>query len=377
MDEDTLLISSRGPVGQRTIQVYNRAAGGPWQSGGALPGSSIPAIGSSFALSGDVLLAGTYVGNSSVSSGVNVFREQVDGTWTLSDTLTASDSVADDRFGGSVAIDGRLAVIGASAGPPLSGAAYVFEQGDDGQFRELARLTPDESLPHSDFGASVAIAGETIVVAGANAHATAYVFKPAQDGTWTQRAALVPSDDQSFTYSLGRVAIHDDTVIVGAPLHTNEGRIPGAAYIHREDDQGNWHQVAELSVGAEWGGGAFGHSVAIGDGWAIVGSPGDDDAGGGGVDAGLAFVFRENGLGQWNLAYTLAAGDGQPGDGFGRSVAAFGTMMVVGAPFHDTPVFAGGAAYVFVVPEPTMSTFVLLVYAVGGVYLGRRKTTGP
>jgi hypothetical protein len=369
MDDDTLLISSFDFPGGSKVFSYDRVETGGWQLNTTLQGREFKGFLQSAALSGATLLAATNLANSPYLDAVNVFREQGDGAWTLGATLTGSDNLPGSLFGASVAIDGNLALVGAPGGPPSRGAAYVFRE-NGGQFHEVAKLTPNETLPHGSFGSSIAVAGETIVVSGSNAHATAYVFKPGEGGTWTQHAALVPSDDQSFIYSDGRVAIHDDTIIVGAPQHSNAGKTQGAAYIYREDDAGHWTELAELSVNESLGGGAFGSSVAIGDGWAVVGSPGDDAADGHGVDSGMAFVFREDALGAWRLTYTLAAADGKPGDGFGRAVAANGKTIVVGAPFHDLSIRTEGAAYVFVVPEPSSSLAPGLVALVG---LSRNK----
>jgi hypothetical protein len=68
------------------------------------------------------------------------------------------------------------------------------------------------------------------------------------------------------------------------------------------------------------------------------------DSPAGNVGSGAAYVFvRSSSL--WSQQAKLAASDGSPGNGFGSSVALYGSTVVVGAPFTPNDV---GAAYVFV-----------------------------
>ena len=97
--------------------------------------------------------------------------------------LAASDAAAGDNFGRSVAIEGDTIVVGTprrdafSGGNAVPGAAYVLRASDGA---ELAKLTTADGAADDGFGWSVAIDGDTIVV-GAGRHATtdgaAYVFQ--------------------------------------------------------------------------------------------------------------------------------------------------------------------------------------------------------
>ena len=91
--------------------------------------------------------------------------------WNQRSKLIASDTNASDRFGASVATNGKTAIIGAprreSRGQPASGAAYSFV-GVGGDWQEKKRVTPDQEGQNITFGAWVTIAGDTVVV---SAHA--------------------------------------------------------------------------------------------------------------------------------------------------------------------------------------------------------------
>ena len=86
-------------------------------------------------------------------------------------------------------------------------------------------------------------------------------------------------------------------------------------------------------------GAAFGQSVAIQGGTAVVGAP---SAAGGGA----AYVFTRSGD-AWSQTGKLVPSDLAAGDEFGQSVAIDGSTIVVGAPSDDATVSNQGSAYVF------------------------------
>ena len=102
--------------------------------------------------------------------------------------LTASDAQADDQFGGSVAVSGDTAVVGAEYEDGVGnsrGAAYVFErdQGGADNWGEVTKLTASDAQADDQFGWSVAVSGDTAVVgayqedAGGSQAGAAYVFQ--------------------------------------------------------------------------------------------------------------------------------------------------------------------------------------------------------
>src|SRR5207247_2438966 len=139
--------------------------------------------------------------------------------------LTASDGAASDEFGWSVAISGDTVVVGAFLDDVVAngdqGSAYVFSRSGT-TWTQQAKLTASDGAASDEFGCSVAISGDTVVVGayldnvGANTdQGSAYVF--VRSGTiWTQQQKLTASDgaaSDGFGYSL---AISGDVVVVGA-----------------------------------------------------------------------------------------------------------------------------------------------------------------
>ena len=79
--------------------------------------------------------------------------------------LTAADAAADDDFGISVAIDGNTVVVGPSTRAPVPGSVYIFRTTDGGATAaQVAKLTASDAAAMDFFGYSVAIDGGTIVV---------------------------------------------------------------------------------------------------------------------------------------------------------------------------------------------------------------------
>jgi hypothetical protein len=88
---------------------------------------------------------------------------------------------------------------------------------------------------------------------------------------------------------------------------------------------------------------AFGHAVALAGDRALIGAPGDDEAGGG---AGAAYVFvRESG--GWRLEAKLMAADPSVDAQFGSALALADGRALIGAYRDGERARLSGAVYVF------------------------------
>ena len=263
--------------------------------------------------------------------------------------LTASDADAGDEFGASVAVAGDTAVVGAflsDAAGTNSGSAYVYRFDGTG-WVEDGSLTASDTTVGDRFGASVAVAGETAVVgapldddAGGEAGA-AYVFR--YDGVdWVEEAKLTASDAVPQDELGWSVAVDGDTAVIGAYLRDEADALTGAAYVFRYDGA-DWAEEAKLTASDADAVDRFGRSVAISGDTAVVGASGNDDAG---FSSGSAYVFRYDGAG-WVEEAKLTASDAAGADLFGWSVAVDGDTVAVGALFDDADAIDSGSAYVF------------------------------
>ncbi|MDY0042297.1 MAG: FG-GAP repeat protein, partial [Desulforhabdus sp.] len=86
------------------------------------------------------------------------------GSWTFQQKLTASDPTSSAYFGQSVAVQGGLVAIGArNADPDAAGAVYLFRQSGN-EWQEIAKVVPDDGNKNDNFGFSIAISGNLLVV---------------------------------------------------------------------------------------------------------------------------------------------------------------------------------------------------------------------
>ena len=198
--------------------------------------------------------------------------------------VAASDGAASDLFGVSVAISGDTAVVGAYlddvVGNAEQGSVYVFVRIGT-NWTQQQKLTASDGLAGDNFGISVAVSGDTVVVGahldnvGANAdQGSTYVF--GRSGTvWLQQQKLVASDgapNDDFGIS---VAIFGDTVVVGAPLdNVGANADQGSAYVFvRSGTVWSQEQLVASDGAANDG---LGYSVAISGNTVVVGAGGDD-----------------------------------------------------------------------------------------------------
>ena len=301
-----------------------------------------------------------------ISSNLFAASQEIATTMSMQDLnkLTASDGAAGDGFGGSVAISGDTVVVGAPRDDNDlgndSGSAYIYERDTaTGLFHQSAKLTAsdaedgDTDTGH-DFGGSVAISGDTVVV-GAKYYnkynigfmpGSAYIYERPGTG-WTdatQSAKLTASDADTIDAFGDSVAISGDTVVVGANSDDDLGSASGSAYIYEKPVTG-WtdaNQSAKLYNPFGAANERFGSSVSISGNTVVVGTNGD------GYSPPAyysAYIYeRDTATGLFHQSAKLTASDGAEDDGFGRSVAISGDTVVVGASHSDD---ASGSAYIY------------------------------
>ena len=304
-------------------------------------------FGFSVATNGDTVVVGAYTKNSNTGAAY-VFERNQGGAdnWGQVQKLTASDTAVNDQFGRSVAIDVDTIVVGAYGKNSNTGASYIFERNQGGaeHWGQVQKLTASDAAVLDDFGWSVSINSDTVVVGAwaknSNTGAS-YIFERNQGGAehWGQVQKLTASDAATNNFFGYSVSINGDTVAVGA-----HGKLPGVAYIFERDQGGSehWGQVKQLTASDGVGGDQFGISVAINIDTVAVGAIHGNRA-----TSGAVYIFErnQNGAESWGLVKELTADDANLVDEFGISVAIDGDTLLVGAWAQN--LLTGGAAYIF------------------------------
>jgi hypothetical protein len=374
-------------------------------------------FGSSVAVSGDTVVVGAFLENSS-TTGINSMPDELlsgagaayvfvrSGTvWSQQAYLKAAQVTGGEGFGFSVAVSGDTVVVGApyeassttginstpNEGANFAGAAYVFVRSGV-TWSQQAYLKASEVTEYDEFGISVAVSGDTLVVGargedsstaginstpneGASLAGAAYVF--VRSGvTWSQQAYLKASQVTAHDYFGYSVAVDGNTVAVGAyqedsstaGINSTPNELAssaGAAYVFVRSGV-TWSQQAYLKAGQVSGADNFGYSVAVDGNTVVVGAYQEDSSTAGinstpnegAFNAGAAYVFVRSGV-TWSQQAYLKASQVSGADQFGYSVAVDGDTVVVGSYQEDssttginsTPdelASAAGAAYVFV-----------------------------
>ena len=255
--------------------------------------------------------------------------------WSQQARLTASDGVAGDQFGFSVALSGDAAMVGAPFKNTQTGAAYVFVRRGTG-WHQQDRLTASGAAGGDWFGSSVALSGSTALIGAPQRNSSsgaAYMF--VRRGTaWHQQTRLTAGDAAAMTDFGSSVALNGSTALVGAPQRNSSS---GAAYVFVPRGTG-WHQQARLTAGDAAANDELGTSLALSGNTAVVGAPGKN------IASGAAYVFVRRGT-AWHQQARLTAGDAAEEDNVGLSVAVSADTAVAGAPGQNG---SSGAGYVFV-----------------------------
>ena len=252
--------------------------------------------------------------------------------------LGPSPPVPVARFGDSLSLDGSILVVGAwreSFAGETRGAAYVFRRDASGVFAQeqrLARTVLSNFTGH--FGHAVSTDAGRILVSGdgsstADEYAVVYEWN-AQLG-WTEQDRLehpTPWTTGGTTFGWAS-SLSGDLAVIGAPYDQNSSQLhTGSAYAFRYG-AGGWVFESALEAFDGGVGNNFGRSVAASGEWVVVGAI---IAGSG---AGSAYVFRSTANGWSTLGHLPFPQSGSPADYRGWCVATDGDWIFVGAPATD------------------------------------------
>jgi len=283
------------------------------------------------------------------------------GTWTMTTTLSAIDGSDADGFGQSVAVSGDTIVIGAPKADidfvPDQGAAYVFARDPGtGLWFEQAKLTAFDGVGGDEFGRSVAIDGDLIVVGsdlisvdGEDLRGAAYVHRWSDlSNSWVQEAKLIAPDGNAIdSFGIG-VSVSGDTIAVGSPGSDAAFQDQGAVYVFQFNPSfGQWFWLGRLLApdAGQSDNLSFRNGISIHRDIIIAGAVDNGNI-------GAAYVFRRQFINAqqvvWIFEAKLTPMDGQTSDQFGFSISQTGGSALIGAPrADDGAVLDRGAGYFF------------------------------
>ena len=269
-------------------------------------GAAYDQFGTSLGVSGDTLIVGapgkTIDGNAA-QGGAFVFARNT-GVWTQQGPLLSrTDGARLDGFGVSVAVTGDTAIVGAPyktmGNNTFQGAVYVFVRSGTTWTQQGPALVGADGASNDYFGSSLGISGDTAVVGapfksvGVNSHQGAVYVFVRSGTTWTQQGTeLSLSDGGAYEDFGASVSVSGDTLVVGDPGRTIGGNTnQGATYVFAR--QGTvWTQQGPALVLANGAtGDAFGDSVSVSGNTLVTGATFENV--GANEAQGSAFVFTD------------------------------------------------------------------------------------
>ena len=231
-----------------------------------------------------------------------------------------------------------------------SGTIYIIEKKSDGNWVNKTKLTLKSNPPYKDFGRSMAMSKDTLVVgspqAGKNGvmSGSANVFKRTSTG-WLHTAELMPKIGKQLEFFGDSVAISGNVIVVGCPGDSENGHSAGAAYVF--ENKNGWKQTAKLigSLGKSPGG-VMSRSggVDISGDVIAVGSQGESVNGR--AAAGRVYIFKKIGD-NWINTDKLTEPVPTAGNRFGEKVKINGNILVVNSPNYKNKHGTVGAVYAF------------------------------
>lgn len=255
---------------------------------------------------GDVSLSGDRVLVSASSEhfageGANaayVFERDSMGVWRQTARFTGKQDVREGLFAAGVALDGDRAAVSTSGSVEgaYGGAVYIFDRDStSGDWSLSARLTSEQGVEAGVLGRSVALDGSHLAVAASTyferAPGSVYVFEQDPETNRWREAALL-QDINAFFIALD---LHDSILLVGEDRAGEDGSGVVSVYTSSQD---GWSKTTTLHPSVPYASGAFGTSVSVHEGWALV-SGYDEQLG---LDVNIdrvVYLFRRDARGDW------------------------------------------------------------------------------
>jgi hypothetical protein len=311
-------------------------------------------FGRSVAISDDLIAVGAINhGTGTVRTGaVFLFGRHEGGSnnWGEVARIAPTGIASAIQFGFSVDLDGDLLAVGAplaslSGAPQAQGAVFVFgrHEGGSNNWGEVARRVPvDAGITNSDFGWSVALSGERLVVgaprlnvslADTNREGGAFSLLRDEGGTnqWGVAQRLV-SGLAAQTLEFGwSASMQGDLLAVGAPaMQVGTAVLAGVTFVYEWTGGTNgWTEISRLNRFTD-NERRFGYAVAVRSGRLLIGAPHNS----GPQNIGASYLFRRNPLitTNWILVEKLNRPAGSPAGLYGSAVGLHEDTGLVGAP---------------------------------------------
>lgn len=266
---------------------------------------------------------------------VYMFRRGVEGGWLADGVLTSLDGEANDQFGSGLAITGDGTVYVGSSGNDTAGtnagAVYAYAFTKSGGWTQLRRLLADDAGSGDRFGEAVASEGDMLLIGApgeSSASGAVYSYRRTGPSQWTFEQRITPANRVVGAEFGASIDIDQDRIVVGAPVDSDMFQNVGVAYVfHRDPIAGVWSPEGRLAAPIQRGLDAFGNAVAIEGDLAVVTALRSDLFE---TDGGAAFAYQRTPMG-WEYLDRITPQVIRSRIQFGSAVALDNGVAAIGA----------------------------------------------
>ncbi|MCY3599641.1 MAG: choice-of-anchor B family protein [Gemmatimonadetes bacterium] len=291
-------------------------------------------FGRAVATQGDWLWAGAPL-EADGAGAVYLFRSDGAGGWERTARLEAPEGAR--AFGSAIALAEGVAIVSSPAADDGRGAVFSYTLGSDGSASAGMALRRAEGVATEGFGAALALDGETLLVGtreSGDAPPVVFAFARGGSGSWTAAGTLEAPSLQERSGFGASLAVRDGFALVGAPTLRESG---GAVFAFSRGAEG-WAMEARLGPLLPEPNAQFGSSLGFDGGDILIGAPGS------GMGAGTLYAYRRDAEGQWREASILLRSPLGERSGFAGAATQSGEHLVIGATGLDS---GAGAAVVY------------------------------
>lgn len=318
----------------------------------------------------------------SYGNAIYMYERDSNDQYVFTQKIPRVGNSLNDNFGSEIAISGNFMLIGAYYNSTdsnfnnyleYSGAAYIYFKGDDGVWRLVQKITASDRKTGDNFGNSVAIYENTIVIGanreGSNRSGAAYVFeKNTNSITWREIKKITAYDFRAMQDRFGEIVrINENGIMIAAPgeddydsILSGDGGGPltmlGSVYIFRKNINGEWtgHQKIRASDGS-----AkifnFGNKMEIyKDQIAVRNTEYEYDSSGNlSKYFGRVYMFKKGADDIWSEYQTVQSNIKRNSDWFACSISLYNDDLFIGAYWDaldsngENYVGYAGTAYIF------------------------------
>ncbi|KGJ94848.1 LruC domain-containing protein [Colwellia psychrerythraea] len=315
---------------------------------------SVQLFGNAVSISGELLVISAEKKQNGKHGVAYVYQRQGD-TWLQQAELISVNSSSNDKFASTISISENYIAIGSPGfSANNSGAVHIFKSTTSGWVEDIV-ITPISSFKSANFGASLMLAGEYLIIGdddhGRAHEGTGYIYRR-EDDLWSLQASLKGGDITKSANFATSVAISKDYAIIGAKSENNplikKHKKSGAVYVYKRTGK-LWSSQAKLLASDAQQGDNFGSSVAISADHLLIGAESNNSS------RGSTYLFQ-NINDVWTEVFKFEADDAIQQDNFGHAIAIAQDYIVIGA--HNKSVANGteGVSYLYYLNRDTSSS---------------------